>query len=106
MERESGEEAKDNPQGSSILVKRRLLFWPLPVSESLLGSCLHLCLGLLSLRFWGKNRTISSPWGISSGSSLKPCGVVDRFHHLDEGSGRAAGFLLLLILLGLRRAWD
>lgn len=37
MEWESGEEAKDSPQESSILVKRRLLCWPLPVSESILS---------------------------------------------------------------------
>lgn len=55
MEWDSGEEAKGGPWKSSSL------FWPLPVSESILGSCLDLCWGLLSLSYCGNNRAISFP---------------------------------------------
>lgn len=60
MEWGLGEEAKDGHQESSILVKRRLLFQPLPMSDSIL--CSHLDLDLLSLSYCSNNnRAMRSP---------------------------------------------
>lgn len=89
MEGEVGEEAKEGPQKSPILVKRRLLFWPLPVLIAFFAPIwtgVWVCPLLVTIR---------SPRGVSRGSSLKPCGIADGFHHLDELSGPAAGPALL-----------
>lgn len=86
----SGKEAKEGPR-SSILARRRLLFWTLPVPERITSSLQGLGLGLLSLRYYGTTKLSGSPQRVSCSGSLKPRGVVDRFYHLDMSSGWAVG---------------